>query len=90
MWPELLLMSLVQPEPANKPKSQVGPGSIHHTLDVSYPGLVLSSSEGANKVHKQVTQIPSPVTVALASFPRHLWPYRSFLQPTDRRKIFEI
>ena len=58
MCPELLLLSLVQPEPANKPKSQVGPGSVHHTLEVSYPGLVLSSSEGTNKVHKQATQVP--------------------------------
>lgn len=58
MCPELLLLSLVQPEPANKPKSQVGPGSVHDTLEVSYPGLVLSSSEGTNKVHKQAAQVP--------------------------------
>lgn len=30
----------------------------------------------------------SPLTVALASSPRHLWPYRSFLQPTDRGETF--
>lgn len=53
----------------NKPKSQVGLViNPSHTGRVPDPGLVLSSSEGANKVHKQVTQIPSPVTVALASF----------------------